>query len=129
MFWRICESHVRASLEARPAFATLQLHILYRLRLLLTQATLAAIESRLQPLRQEAVSEALSGWLASVAATVQVGHMLMDSYAPIRSIRSCSIASPRACPAVDYLSAGIVWNKCQSANDNVHATAINDLAC
>ena len=47
------------------------------MRSLLAQATLAAIEGRLQPLRQEAVSEAVSRWLASVAATVQVGRTPM----------------------------------------------------
>ena len=71
-----CEPRVRPSSKAGPAIRIRHLKrvtdSVYRLQCLLVQATLAAIEGRLQPLRQEAVSEAVSGWLALVAATVQV---------------------------------------------------------
>ena len=70
--------------------------MIHQLQLLLSQETLAAIEGRLQPLRQEAVSEAVSGWLATVAATVQVGcqlverrHVMLPSYNHIMLLSTC----------------------------------------
>ncbi len=38
------------------------------------QATLAAIEGRVQPLRQEAVAGAAGKWLVSIAGLLQVRH-------------------------------------------------------